>query len=586
MGALSAPVTLRGAFGSDRFLLGATLLLGLLTCAPLLVTPYVPLHDLPRHVGAAALLEDILLGEPFAAEHYGLALFPGPPLVLHVILGVGGVLVGAAGAAKLVVALAALLLPIGMMRMAVALDRDPRLGLLGFALAWDANMLMGAVSYEIGLGFAFLALAGLARAEYTQDAYRILPWTLLAAFTSVQAFFILCLLGLPLVGRPAPRSRRPRIWLAAVVPGVLALLPWATGHLVALDASSALDAPLEHGLMVKLESLVRYSTGMFSVGVGRWSGQLVFMVLVTAPVILGLLCIRRAWIALACSFTALGLGLWLHLSAEVLPVGRMLVAAVVGALATAAFARGDRHRTAIVGAFLLTLVTYFALPYGMIWPFEQEGIYPRQAVVLLALAVLVPPAVRPPLPEDLPEDEVVWIARDGARGVRVLALFPGLFAALTFGAEMTNRFADFGTRAKELSAIVEAVHEDPVILPLSFDASDDAVPFQPYAAFHAYVVAEKGGYDPYLIWGHASALEDISPLPHPPEEDPSEFSFEAHGRFYEYVLVQGPDRVRDLEPPPGRSVEWVAAGGRWTLYQLRTTATSTPAASASAEVLP
>ena len=69
--------------------------------------------------------------------------------------GVSAVL-GMAGGIML---LAVMLLPLGTMRLLLALGRDPRMGLMAFALAWDHNMYWGFLAFHLGLSVALFAIA-------------------------------------------------------------------------------------------------------------------------------------------------------------------------------------------------------------------------------------------------------------------------------------------------------------------------------------------------------------------------------------------------------------------------------------------
>ena len=168
-------------------------LFSLATVWPLMGTAFIPLHDLPDHVGLAALVWDIL--EPGTLAHKELALqaYPVPYWTLYIFIAFFAPLLGALFAAKLFVVLCVLCLPWGVMRLLWALGKDPRLGLLSFLLVWDFNLSWGFVAYHFGVGLVFWALAALIRAKQSRDLIRVIPLFALAALTHAQSYGILVL---------------------------------------------------------------------------------------------------------------------------------------------------------------------------------------------------------------------------------------------------------------------------------------------------------------------------------------------------------------------------------------------------------
>lgn len=566
------PTGLRAALAEDRFLAGATAFLGVVTCAPLLVTPYVPLHDLPDHVGASSLIFDVLGGNTVAAEHYRIQLLPVPYWVMYALLAVGGLIFGPLLAAKLVVALAVLLLPLGMMRLALALGRDPRLGLLGFALAWDNNMMWGFVAYELGLGLAFFALASVARAKTSKEAFRAAPWSIALALTHAQSFGVFAALGLTVVGRPARWNRRLGIWIASLVPGILILIPWVIDRALAggTGVAESNDTVDFHSLQQHFGGMFGFSTGVLFGPTAHHAGKLAFAVMASAPLILGAMAVRRAlaaWI-IWLSVSALSVYLFMWPNPGHFRTDWLVYMALVGALSMGFLALGDRHRWSAAAAVLMATALYFAFPMGVTWPIDQWYIYPRHATVFLAVTAIAPPVVLPPLPEHTIEGERVWIARAGLRGPRVLTLLPGLGAATVLGGVAINQFAAFADRARPFQEIVEDIPPEPRLLTLTLHDSDPSVPYHPFNQFHAYVVAAKGGYDPYLFDNPSTPFVHIKKLPHPPWNQMGRFSMDQHGRHYDHILVQGTDVIRGRRSPAGRKLERVTQKGRWTLYRV------------------
>ncbi len=117
---------------------------------------------------------------------------------------VGGVLF----AAKAFVAFLAVLLPLSVMRLLLALRRSPRLGLWAFALFWEHNLYSGWVTYLLGMALALIVLALLIDMETWRDALVAFAWTVVVALTHTQALALVALggAGLSLLGRPRGRS--------------------------------------------------------------------------------------------------------------------------------------------------------------------------------------------------------------------------------------------------------------------------------------------------------------------------------------------------------------------------------------------
>lgn len=574
---MPAPERLRDAFARDRFLGAATIFLALVTCAPLYVTPYVPLHDLPDHVGAAQLMKDVLRGGTVAAEHYRVQALPVPYWVLYFLLAVGGSLFGPLMAAKLVVGASIILLPLGMMRLALALERDPRVGLLGFALAWNNNMLWGFVAYQLGLGLAFVALASYARARSAKAAWRAAPWTILVALTHAQSFGVLGALGLAVTGRQVPWTRRPLIWLAGVAPGVLVLLPWVVDRALGggATATPAGDKWIDlHSWEQHFGGMYGFSTGVLFGATANQAGRLAFASLAAAPLTLGLLSLRRGSVALIlwAVLSAFGIYLFFWPNPGVFDTQYLVGAAWLGGVVSAFFAVGDRHRGAALGVLGVATALYFLFPMGIRWPIDQWYIYPRHAIVFLAASALVPPVILPP-PLDAP-DGPCWLPRVGLGGGRVVGLLPGLGAAVVLAGVAVNQFAAFAERAAPFQEIVAAVRDEPRLLTLTLHDSDPDVPYHPFNQFHAYVVAERGGYDPYLFDNPSTPFVHTQKLPHPPWNAMQRFSLDEHAAAYDYVLIQGSDFLRSQDPKRRRARR-VKTAGRWTLYEMLPTATAT-----------
>ena len=496
------------AFRSDRGLAVVTFVLAAFTLAPLFATPFLPLHDLPGNVALAALMDDAARAGTVAAEHYELQKLPLPYTAFYVLVWLCTSAFGVVWGTKTAVGLVIVLLPLGLMKLCLVLERDPRLGLAGFGLAWGHNTIWGFMAYNMGLSLLPFALAALADATSAKEALRRSGWTTLLALTHAQAFGLFGLFGLFLSGRRAP-GRRVAIYAASVAPGILLLAPWVVLRL--LDGGSRLQPNQKlvewHSVQYHLDHALGYSTISLPGAWAQWGGQLVFFGALLLPVV-----------------------------------------AVVRWRVT----RRDPHFLPLAIVLALALLLYFATPMAIAWPIIQWYIYPRFAVVVLMMALVLPAGA--------------------FRGAWAFALVPALAGTVLYGVETTRRFADFGQRARAFLPVLEAVGPEPRLLPLTLHDADSAVGLDPFNQFHAYVVAEHGGYDP-LLYDNANmpmVHREAATLPHPEWHSTRQTNVDRHVRHYDWVLVQGKGRdPLPAQPKPADvRLENVIESGRWRLYRV------------------
>ena len=497
-------------FRADPLLAGLTTLLSAAICLPLFVTPFLPMQDLPDHVGLANLIGDILGGNGLASDHYRVQGLPLPYLTMYVMLAAFGALFGPLFGAKLVVAFTLLCIPLGAMRLMVALKRNPRMGLFAFALVWDHNLYWGWVSYAMGNGLALFALAHLIESTSVKGALlRAGGWAALVALTHAQAFGNYLVLAGAFVFAGAPLRRRFLIHALGLLPGILILVPWAIDRMTAGSGSAAGSGLglVWHSLPHKLGHLYTYSMGDPTGPTGEACSALAFAIVLLAP------------------------------------------------LALAGLRRDEsvvEDRGAVV-AFLAMAGLYLAMPMQMSRPIEQWYIYPREASLLLLAALLVP---RPNLTGR-------W---------RSLLLLPAVAATTLTCVAVTGQFADFGKRARPFLEIIDKTKADRALLTLTLDDGDPRVRLSVYNQFHAYITATRGGYDPYLFDNpsHVVVFRGERKRPAPAWNRMHEFSMTTHAPHYDYILVQGLDRdpSREGPLPTGQVVQRIAQAGRWRLYEI------------------
>lgn len=495
-----------GALRRDRLLLIATVVMGIAVVAPLLRTPFVPLHDAPDHAGLAAIFGRALFGSSTTAEHFDVRLVPVPYLTSYFVQYIVGIVTGSLVAVKVLVALSLLLTPLGVMRLMVALDRDPRLGLAAFLLSWEHSLYWGFTAYTLAVGLSFFALAAIVEADDVRACLRrAVPWGVVVALSHAQTAALLGAAAMALV--LARRPLRPRLVVHAVGAFVpwLALVPWVLSALFGQETARANTGPIAtwDDLPTKVTKLFEFTLDGLPDATGRTAMALAFALLLFAP--LGFAALRRRPPSL---ISSAGPGL----------------------------------------LFAASVLLYFALPMGISRPIEPWYIYPRMATFMLLAALVVP---KPDL-----------------QGLRAAWLLPIVFAALFVDVQVGKQMASFAERARPFLSIIDAVPEESKFLTLTLDDGDPAVKLSPYNQFHGYVLAEKGGYDAYEFEArHFPVVLDLKrALPHPEWNRMRDFSFDKHGVHFDYIIVQG--LQRDPLVSEAR-VELITEAGRWRLYKVR-----------------
>ena len=155
-------------------------------------------------------------------------------------------------------------------------------------------------------------------------------------------------------------------------------------------------------------------------------------------------------------------------------------------------------------------------------------------------------------------------------------LAPGLLAvALAVGvnAWLCNAFAKHSAPFLE---IIDSVPRESRVLPLLLETSVPESRRTPLNQFSAYLIAEKGGYSPYLFdTPNLMVRYDTERhLPHPDWSEPNEVSLERHVPHYDYLLVQGKDADPFRHQPIGTfrtqnlALREIKEAGIWRLYKI------------------
>lgn len=203
----------------------------------------------------------------------------------------------------------------------------------------------------------------------------------------------------------------------------------------------------------------------------------------------------------------------------------------------------------------LVLVLGAGVLYALLWwevggPITHWYTYPRYASVAMLWWLLFPAPRR--------------------AFTSALALLPGICAALALDYVVLQQFRGFAERTKPLLEVIREIPERASVLAFVLDDNDPDPDLRlpPYHQLYGYVTAMKHGYTPYL-WSNSSLplLNREVSLPAPGWG--GAFSMQAHGRHYDYLLVQGfahGDPVRGAAPSDGYGTRLVLERARWRLY--------------------
>jgi hypothetical protein len=499
---------------ADRLLSAAFLVLGLAAVLPLFATPFLPLADLPANAAQGALMPDIIFKRGLAAYHYRVQWAPVPYWTTHVLVGVLSPVMGVLNAAKVMVALAVLGMPLAVMRVLLALGRDPRLAVLAFLLSWDNNLYAGWTAFLLSMIAALWGIAWLLEARTPRDAVPIGILSCLIGLTHIQgvAYFGLVVSLLFLLRRPWKRAAI--LHLIAGSGLAVSVLPWlfsrfsqSGGHVAFTFGFHTPREKLNSFFLYTLDNLPKVDDGFVT--------------------------------ALAFSLLLFGVPVLCSLGepSAPRPTGDDLAAPTA------------------TGAVLVLapLALYFALPMSIDGPVGHWYTYPRYATFALVALLFLP--------------------RGRFTRWQVLWLLPGVLTALLMFTRISAQFADYGTRARPFLEIISHVRPNSAYLPLELDDSDPATRLETFNQIHSYIAGFKKGYDPHLFDNNSIPFlyRGNRRLPQTAWNRPQDFSLTEHGRYYDYVVVQGGlnrDPLKKLKPSDGMRARLVVEAGRFRLYEI------------------
>jgi hypothetical protein len=496
---------------SDRFLLASACVLSLAVVAPLTQTPILPLNDLPNHVAMSALLRHMWSGDSVAAFHFEVQPHPAPYWLTYLLLLAASYVFPTLTGAKVVVALCLLSVPLSTMRLLVALGRSPRLALWSFALCWDFSLSMGFIAYTLSVSLGFVFLA---RCIESLDGSP--KWS---------SLLVTVLLGLLLAQSHAHAAGGTAVLVFAVA--VLELRRRSVLlRGVALSTVPVLGLVPWILLGARSEGRARPET------IGHWPDvgeRMSRMFHYTVDLVNGQT--ERNLLGFAFAF--------------------LLLAPLI----LAAWTGGDGNSARPRALYLTAWGLYALMPASLVWPFFQLLIHERHATMILLLGLAVPASA--------------------FTGRQAWRLVPGGVVAVAVATVITVQCARFSREVEPFLAVVEAVPASSRIAWVLWqqrtpESVRDTIPQVP-----AYLLAEKGGYSPYLFQTPNLPLRYRADRhrPHPHWHHPDQFTLAQHGIHYDYVLVQGKqlDRFQHglIEVPEGRfRASVVLESGIWRLYRM------------------
>jgi hypothetical protein len=238
--------------------------------------------------------------------------------------------------------------------------------------------------------------------------------------------------------------------------------------------------------------------------------------------------------------------------AELTALAFMLFVVGPAALATLRPIATPKRSGGLALAFVLsTAAFYLVLPFALSGPVDHWWTYPRFGSYLL-LGLLLLPA------PDL-------------RGVRALALAPGLILVAAVSMARVQQFAAYDDRTRPYLSIIRDIDRNASFLPLDFEISWEGTRESSLGQLHGYAAAARSAYDPHLFDNPSTPLvfRKGAQLPQPDWRRPKDsFSFDAHGRYYDYIIVH-PLKLDPLGAFRGNGVDWVRDAGEWRLYRVR-----------------
>ncbi len=498
-------------FREDRLFRWTFALLWIASVIPMCFTPILPFGDMGINVAMASLLVDTATGHGVAEKYFSVNWAPNPYWTTYALLALTERVTGPLIAAKVVTAVALLLVPLGTVRLLVTLGRSPRLALWAFLLGYDHNVYWGWLSLVIGFGYSYFVIAWTLEARTVREAVKVAIHSALLGLTHIQGVWLV-MVAVPLLipfGRPL--RRRALVHGVAFAGVLVTVLPWLAARSGPAPSIRTAFTFIWHSVDHKLIHFFANTLDNFVHRDATRVSAAAFVVLVLGPLLLGLL-----------------------------PTAR------------------PRERTLAPLALLFAAGgLYLLLPMQINGPIVHWGTYPRYGSVALLFFLLFP---TPRL--------------DGGRalallpGVVVCLLLDFQIARqfYAFGRRV-QPLVEVVDHVKPYASVLPLV--------LDYQDPDPDVQLQQVGhQLCAYVTALRKGYDGYLWdipkWPLQYRHAAMKPKPGWDVKKQLEFNM-SYGKHYDYVLLQGyrhGDPLTRLAKGRLPRPKLVIEAGRWRLYEI------------------
>jgi hypothetical protein len=457
------------------------------TMAPIWWPRFLPLLDLPNHLGTIALWHRLSDPSWRYSNYYEYNRIPVPYWGYWYPTHLLAYLFSVETANKIYLTLYAAAVPASAYVFARRFNRDPRLALLTFPLVFNTNFGYGFISYCAGLPLVLFGLVVLDRQLAQPSARRlavlflvtvgtfalhVLPWMLFGVCAAVV---------LLARARPWRRGVSAALVLASTVP--MAAFTFALSRR-ALPHGRQVFHPRLLGRFERLNELLREVPNRVVVTWPGWTD---------VAILVGL---AAVWVAIYAANLAARRG-----------------------------TRAPRTAAAWVPelCFAVALGAYVFLPYRTYEPFDWWYVGPRLLTPTLLFGAL--------------------LARGPIAGARTWLLAPLVALAIAYPLLLARQFRQFDERAQRFAHLMERVPRGSSTLVLLVPPMDDEAVdgfFVPYNDFHSYAQLLGGGYNPYreyFAFGFPVLSKPAARLPAPPFFEPMEFDQTRHGSYYDFVMT-------------------------------------------------
>jgi hypothetical protein len=503
----------------DRWLRRGFALLALASAVPLWVVARPPIQDLPQHLAAIRVLHDYADPALGFARYFTLELSRTQYLAYYLSADLLAYPFGVETANRLLMSAFLVATPFALRALCEATGNDWRLATLGFALTYNAHLVLGFLNFLAAIPLCLYGLALCVRQRRAPRPARALGLSALALvcfYTHVVPFAFLALGVVLLAPWSKPRALLQHALLLA--PAGLAALFWM---LRAPAGQATLNAAAGGGsgpraqfqpARAALDDLPNWLTDVFQGGLDR---EL----------------------------------LWVY--------GALLALCLLWGVGRAVVLRGEPHdalgrnlRLRLAALAPLAALAYFVMPtgYDWIWPIAQR--FP-----LLALWLLIPVLPRP------------------GRAMGSVVLSGAVLLGIVQFHLAGKAFASFERdELGEYDAALAHIPAGQRVAALIFDRGSRNVRFSPFIHYGAYYQAEKGGAVLFSFADFAQSpfrfREGNRPPRVPPRWEwlPERVDPERQLRWFDYLLVRGgPGRVaRQTE-----TYEPLFRSQRWSVWRRR-----------------